>query len=143
MLRYVECDTLVVRKDLVCFNKCDAGTSGVVLAEKITCTLEGLGLDLADLHGQAYNGRENMAGVVNGASTIRNAQYPLAMYLHCASHCLNLTVVKSLEVTSVHNMMGESTSSLLRILNARLALRKLSLTANFFESSQVEEHVPH
>ena len=47
-----------------------------------------------------------MAGVANGASAIINSQYPLAMYLHCASHCLNLTVIKSLEVTSVRNMMG-------------------------------------
>ena len=34
------------------------------------------------------------------------AQYPLALYLHCASHYLNLAVVKSLQVTSVRNMMG-------------------------------------
>lgn len=35
-----------------------------------------------------------------------SAQYPLAMYMHCVSHCLNLAVVKSLQVTSVRNMMG-------------------------------------
>ena len=34
------------------------------------------------------------------------AQYPLALCIHCASHCLNLAVVKSLQVTSVHNIMG-------------------------------------
>ena len=28
------------------------------------------------------------------------------IYLHCTSHCLNLAVVKSLQITSVHNMMG-------------------------------------
>ena len=106
VLRYVDCDTLVVREDLVCFTECDTGTSGRALAEKITCTLEGLGLDLANLRGQAYDGAGNMAGVVNGASAIINSQYPLAMYLHCASHCLNLTVIKSLEVTNVRNMMG-------------------------------------
>ena len=47
-----------------------------------------------------------MAGVVNGAAAIITAQHPLAMYLHCASHCLNLTVVKSFEVKSIRNMMG-------------------------------------
>lgn len=46
-----------------------------------------------------------MAGVVNGAAAI-TAQHPLAMYLHCASHFLNLTVIKSLKVTSICNMMG-------------------------------------
>ena len=33
-------------------------------------------------------------------------EYPMALYLHCASHCLNLAVVNSLEVTSVRNMIG-------------------------------------
>ena len=106
VLRYVDCDTLVVREDLVCFTECDTGISGHALAENITCMLEGLGLDLANLRGQAYDGAGNMAGVLNGASATINSQYPLAMYLHCTSHCLNLTVIKSLEVTSVRNMMG-------------------------------------
>ena len=47
-----------------------------------------------------------MAGSVRGTAALITAQYPLAMYLHCASHCLNLAVVKSLQVTSVRNMMG-------------------------------------
>ena len=46
-----------------------------------------------------------MAGSVNGTAALIAAQYPLALYIHCASHCLNLAVVKSLQVTSVRNMM--------------------------------------
>ena len=41
-----------------------------------------------------------MAGSVNGTAAV------IATYLHCASHCLNLAVVKSLGITSVRNMMG-------------------------------------
>ena len=47
-----------------------------------------------------------MAGLVNGIAALIAAQYPLALYSHCVSHCLNLAVVKSLQVTSVCNMMG-------------------------------------
>ena len=47
-----------------------------------------------------------MAGSIRGTAALITAQYPLALYLHCASHCLNLAVVKSLQVTSVRNMMG-------------------------------------
>ena len=47
-----------------------------------------------------------MAGSVNGTAALIVKDYPLALYLHCASHCLNLAVVKSLEVSSVRNMMG-------------------------------------
>ena len=47
-----------------------------------------------------------MAGSVNGTAALIASDYPLAIYLHCTSHCLNLAVVKSLQITSVHNMMG-------------------------------------
>ena len=106
VLRYVDIATLTVREDLVGFFECDTGISGRSLSEKIKSTLTELGLDLSCLRGQAYDGAGNMAGSVNGAAALIRAEYPLAIYLHCASHCLNLAVVKSLEVTSVRNMMG-------------------------------------
>ena len=58
------------------------------------------------LHGQAYAGAGNVAGSVRGTIALISAQYPLAMYLHCSSHCLNLAVMKSIEVVSVSNMMA-------------------------------------
>ncbi len=60
------------------------------------------------LHGQGYDGAGNMAGKTSGAAAIITAQYPLARYVHCACHQLNLAVVKSAKVTSVRNMMGTS-----------------------------------
>ena len=105
-VRYVDVDTLEIREDLLGFVECDAGVSGHALAEKITSTLQGYGLRLSDLRGQAYDGAGNMAGSTNGAAAIISADHPLAMYIHCASHCLNLAVVSSLNVTSVRNMMG-------------------------------------
>ena len=64
------------------------------------------GLDLEKLRGQAYDGAGNMAGSVNGTAALISAKYPLALYMHCASHCLNLAVMKSLQVTSDRNMMN-------------------------------------
>ena len=46
-----------------------------------------------------------MSGKTNGAAAIISASYPLAVYHHCASHMLNLAVVKSLEVPCVRNMI--------------------------------------
>ena len=40
------------------------GITGRSLADKITNTLQGYGLDLTKLHGQAYEGAGNMAGSV-------------------------------------------------------------------------------
>ena len=106
VLRYVDIETLLVREDLVGFFECRNGISGRDLAELITSRLRAYGLDLSYLRGQAYDGAGNMAGSVNGTAALITVEYPLAIYLHCASHCLNLAVVKSLSITSVRNMMG-------------------------------------
>ena len=105
-LRYVDPGNLQIREDLVEFIECDTGVTGSAIAEKITGFIQSSGLDPTKLRGQAYDGAGNMAGKTNGAAAIITRDYPLASYLHCASHSLNLAVVKSLEVQSVRNMIG-------------------------------------
>ena len=105
VLRYIDGEQLIVREDVVGFFECDTGISGHALAAKLTTTLQELGLDLQYLRGQAYDGAGNMAGRSKGTAAVITSQYPLATYLHCASHCLNLAVVKSLEVGYVQNMV--------------------------------------
>ena len=63
-------------------------------------SLKTFNVNLSKLRGQAYDGAANMSGATKGAASIITAQYPLALYLHCVSHCLNLAVVKSLQLTS-------------------------------------------
>lgn len=58
--------------------------------------LQNYGWDLTKLRG--------LAGSVRGTAALITAEYPLALYLHCASHCLNLAVHG--EVTPSYNMMG-------------------------------------
>ena len=48
-----------------------------------------------------------MAGPVRGAAALITAQYPLALYFHCTSHCLNFnSCSKICTVTSVCNMIS-------------------------------------
>ena len=68
--------------------------------------LRAQGVDLTKMRGQAYDGAGSMSGKTKGAAALISREYPLAMYLHCASHCLNLAVVKSLDEANVRNMMG-------------------------------------
>ena len=65
------------------------------------------------LRGQAYDGAGNMSGKTNGAATRISAWFTLALYIHSSSHCLNLAVVSSLEVTSVRNISKPCFSVLL------------------------------
>ena len=101
-LRYIDDETGLTREDFVSFLECETGISGHCLAQKITTSLRSYGLDLTNLHGQAYDGAGNMAGSVRGTAALITAEYPLAIYIHCASYCLNLAVVKSLQITSLH-----------------------------------------
>ncbi len=106
VLRYVDPDSKQIREDFVSFVECDTGCSGRALADKMLCFFHTHGLDLTKLRGQSYDGAGNMSGKTNGAAALISVEYPLAHYLHCASHCLNLAVVKSLDETNIRNMMG-------------------------------------
>ena len=92
VLRYVDPNTVHVREDLVSFFECDEGVTGRCLANKIIRSLQTYGLDLGKLRGQSYDGAGNMAGSNRGTAALISAQYPLALYLHCASHALNVAV---------------------------------------------------
>ena len=88
------------------FVDCDSGVTGHAIAEKIAGFIQLSGLDGNNLHGQAYDGASSLAGKTNGAAALLSAEYSLAFYTHCTSHCLNLAVVMSLEVQCVRNMIG-------------------------------------
>ncbi|XP_042208252.1 zinc finger MYM-type protein 1-like [Homarus americanus] len=105
VLRDVDPDDYV-REDLVDFLECDTGVTGRIVAEKITNRITGYGLDINNFRGQAYDEAGNMAGSSKGAAAFIKETNPWALYQHCSSHALNLAVVKSIQITSVRNMMG-------------------------------------
>jgi hypothetical protein len=90
------------------FILCDEGVTGLAIANKITSTMQcqTYGLDLNFLRGQSYDGAASMAGKCQGAAVRIQANYPKALYFHCAAHILNLCVVGACKVQSVQNMMG-------------------------------------
>ena len=106
VIRYVELESTTIREDFVSYVECDTGVTGKCLADKIISSLTTLGLNLNYLRGQAYDGAGNMAGAAKGAAALITKRHCLALYLHCSSHCLNLAVVKSLQIASIRNMMG-------------------------------------
>ena len=68
-------------------------------------------LDSSKMHGKAmcgkaYDGASNMSRKTKRVGARISSQYPLALYTHCTSHCLNLAVVASFEEVSVCNMIG-------------------------------------
>ena len=66
--------------------------TGEGLSNSILKDAESLGLVLKFLHGQGYDGAAAMKGQFQGCQTRVKALYPLAIYVHCSAHCLNLAI---------------------------------------------------
>ena len=67
------------------------------LEERIIGCIDGNGLDLSRCRGQGYDGAANMSGVYSGVQARIAEKEPLALYVHCAAHCLNLVLNDSVK----------------------------------------------
>ena len=47
-------------------------------------------LSISNLRGQTYDGASNMSGSYRGCQAIISDKQPLALYVHCGAHCVNL-----------------------------------------------------
>lgn len=79
---------------------------GEQLAEQYLESLNRYGIQVDKIRAQAYDGASNMSGKHMGAQAVVQRQYPLATYVHCKTHCLNLAITKSCNLPLVRNMMG-------------------------------------
>jgi len=84
-------------------------TTGKNLAEVIECSLIKLGLNMAYLRGQGYDGAAAMKGEFRGVQAYLRGKYPLAIYTHCAAHCLNLALCDACKITPIRNFHGVAT----------------------------------
>ena len=99
VIRYVEPETASIREDLDTLLECDSGIIDKALADKMLGFVRNH-LDPSKMRCQAYD----------GAAARISSQYPIALYTHCTSHCLNLAVVASFKEVSVrHDWRCEAT----------------------------------
>ena len=89
VIRFVD-STKTIREEFIGFYMCEEGTAGAAIKERILSAVADLGLPMADCCGQCYDGAGNMAGRLNGASSLITAEHEKAIYVHCMNHRLNL-----------------------------------------------------
>ena len=94
-LRYLYKDKLI--EGFLCFAKADDLT-GFGLAKQLLKTLQEFGIDKNNMVGQGYDGASAMSGIRNGVQKHFKEQCPCAVYIHCASHSLNLCLMKACQV---------------------------------------------
>ncbi len=70
------------------------GTTGEAIADMILTQLDEWQLEPQLLRGQAYDGAGAMAGQTKGVAARIRAKYSKSCFSHCASHRLNLCIVK-------------------------------------------------
>ena len=102
-LRYLDDDG--PQEQFLGFHECQTGVSGQAIATDILEQLANWQLEPRFLRGQAYDGAGAMAGQIRGTAACIPSLYPKAVYTHCATHRLNLCIVKSCNILEVNNMM--------------------------------------
>lgn len=82
-------------------------TSGRELAEKILETLQKLELDISNCRGQGYDGAASMSSSRCGVQAVITEHNRKVLYVHCASHCLNLVISHSCKDIAIKTMISK------------------------------------
>ena len=104
-VRFFDEKNLLIREEFLGFTplkEMDAET----IAETIINQCNKYGLNLNKLRGQGYDGCSTMAGKENGAQVHIRSDYPLAVFVDCSAHRLNLVVNDLNAVVDVWNTIG-------------------------------------
>ena len=102
-LRFVEEGKL--HEEFLCFTEV-TDLTGRGLGFTIMDEMRARDLDLENLVGQGYCGASAMSGAFNGAHAVICSEYPLATYVHCSNHVLNLCLSHGSSEQAVRNAIG-------------------------------------
>ena len=79
--------------------------NGEKIAEAILKFLKENDIPTGNMRGQGYDGASHMSSGAVGVQARIKKQAPLATYVHCNGHCLNLVISKSCALPQVRNVM--------------------------------------
>lgn len=103
--RYVDMEKIEIREEFLQFVPV-TDLSGRGLAKTILNTLNDIGIATEYLRAQGYDGAASMSGAYNGVQAHVRQQCPNAIYVHCGSHSLNLSLSSACSVPQIRNCMG-------------------------------------
>ena len=83
-----------IREEFLTFQQLTRIT-GMHIAEAIIKFLQENGLQVENIRGQGYDGASNMSSSRTGVQGRIQEVAPLATYIHCSGHCLNLVISHS------------------------------------------------
>ncbi len=98
-LRYVDSD-LEPREEFIGLYE-TSSTTGEQIYKIVSDVLLRLNLPLSGLRGQTYDGAANMSGHLSGVQAHIRKEQPLAIYVHCGPHCVNLVTQAACSTTPI------------------------------------------
>ena len=96
---YVD-ENLAVHEEFLGLYEQESAT-GEGIAASVKDVLLRLGLPLAQLRAQTYDGASNMAGQFKGCQAWLVKEQPLALHFRCSAHCVNLALMHSMEASDL------------------------------------------
>ena len=93
-----------IREEFLTFQQLTRIT-GKHIAEAIIKFLQDNGLQVENIRGQGYDGASNMSSSRTGVQGRIQEVAPLATYIHCSGHCLNLVISHSCGIPEVRNVL--------------------------------------
>ena len=107
-VRYISEDSgqQEINEDFLCFTQIGALT-GSSIGKNLIQVLQDCGLNISNCRGQGYDAASNMSSERKGVQSILRAEQPLAAYVHCNSHILNLVISHSCSEPQVRNVIDK------------------------------------
>lgn len=136
-VRYIDPDEIILREDFIEFVPVQVqDLTGEGIASTIMSRLEAIGININTLIGQGYDGASAMSGSFNGAQAVIRRQFPLALYVHCSAHSLNLAIADTCKVRALSNCLGtiNSIGNFFRTSALRTDVLKETIKTNMPES---------
>jgi hypothetical protein len=95
-----------IKEEFISFSNVPRITSEHLACE-ILQVIENLGLDIHNVRGQGYDRASSMSSARVGVQARIREHAPLATYIHCSGHCLNLVVSHLRALPEVHNVINK------------------------------------
>ena len=106
VIRFVDANK-DIREEFLKFKDLER-TTGAAVSAVLLATLEALNSPIKDCYGQGYDGAaSSMSSERVGVQANILAHAPKGVYVHCASHCLNLVISHACSLQSIRNMIDK------------------------------------
>ena len=136
-IRFLDCKQKDIREEFLTFVPLERIT-GEAISQAILQFLQESKIPTSNMRGQGYDGASNMSSNAVGVQARIKQVAPLATYIHCSGHSLNLVISKSCSLPQVRNVLDRMQSCCRFFLNSpkRIGILELIISQNVIDETR-------